>query len=144
MKRKGKKSLFLIFLFFWNCVKNMHTTKKCMALETHRQRERKIKCLFYFKNGMMTKFEITKFKTRFIPFFRLIWKLQCLKLQGSKWVVTKFKVTRIKLSFKLQQKQLNLITLGQKKSDNINRMITLTSDVCLVIFSKWDNDMCSH
>ena len=34
---------------------------------------------------------------------------------------------------------LSVITLGQTKSDNINRMITITDDVYLVIFSKSDH-----
>ena len=34
---------------------------------------------------------------------------------------------------------LSVITLGQTKSDNINRMITITDDVYLVIFSKNDH-----
>jgi len=33
---------------------------------------------------------------------------------------------------------LNLIILGQTKSDYINRMITMTEDFYLVTFSKWD------
>ena len=31
-----------------------------------------------------------------------------------------------------------MITMGQTKSDNINRMITITGDFYLVILSKWD------
>ncbi len=40
--------------------------------------------------------------------------------------------------FVLQQKPLNVITLGQTKSDNINRMITITGCFYLVSFTKWD------
>jgi len=32
----------------------------------------------------------------------------------------------------------NVITLGQTKSDNINRMIALTDDFYLVIFTAWN------
>ena len=35
-------------------------------------------------------------------------------------------------------KLLNVITSGQTKSDNINRMITIADDFCSVFFSKWD------
>jgi hypothetical protein len=41
----------------------------------------------------------------------------------------------------LQQKPLNVITLDQTKSDNINRMITITGCFYLVSFSKWDYEM---
>ena len=44
----------------------------------------------------------------------------------------------------VQWKPLNVITLGQNKSDNINWMITLTDDFYLVIYSKWDFEMWSH
>ena len=41
--------------------------------------------------------------------------------------------------FILQQNLLNVITLGQTKSDTIYRMITITDDFYLQgIFSKWD------
>ena len=36
----------------------------------------------------------------------------------------------------LQWKPLNVITSGQTKSDRINRMITITDDIYLVIYSK--------
>jgi hypothetical protein len=45
---------------------------------------------------------------------------------------------------KYSKKPLNLITLGQTKSDNINRMITLTGCFYLVSISKWDNENCSQ
>ena len=38
----------------------------------------------------------------------------------------------------LQKKPLNVIALSQTISDNINRMITITSDFYVVIFSKLD------
>ena len=38
----------------------------------------------------------------------------------------------------LKQMPLNVITVGQTKIDNINRMITITDDFNLLIFSKWD------
>jgi len=41
----------------------------------------------------------------------------------------------------LQLKPLNVITLDQTESDNSNRMITITGDFYLVIFSKWDFEM---
>ena len=44
----------------------------------------------------------------------------------------------------IQQKPLNVITLGHYKSDNINQMITITDGVYLVIFSKWDIEIWSH
>ncbi len=34
--------------------------------------------------------------------------------------------------------ELNVITLGQNKSDNINRMITITGCFYIVSYSKWD------
>jgi len=36
-----------------------------------------------------------------------------------------------------QQKPLNVIYLGQTKSDNTNRTITITDGICLVMLSKW-------
>ena len=44
-------------------------------------------------------------------------------------------------ALKIQQKPLNVITLSQSKSDNINQMITITDDFYLVFFSKWDIEM---
>jgi hypothetical protein len=41
----------------------------------------------------------------------------------------------------IQWKPLNVITLGQTKSDNINRMITITGYFYLVSFSKWAYEM---
>ncbi len=38
----------------------------------------------------------------------------------------------------LQWKPLNVISLGQTKSDNINRMISVTDCFYIVSFSKWD------
>ncbi len=38
----------------------------------------------------------------------------------------------------VQYKPLNVITSGQAKSDNINRMITIAGCFYLVGFSKWD------
>ncbi len=38
----------------------------------------------------------------------------------------------------VQQKPLNVITLGQSESDNINRMVTITDCFYLVLFNKWD------
>ncbi len=40
----------------------------------------------------------------------------------------------------VSQQPLNVITLGQTKSDNINRMITIAGYSCLVSFSRWDFD----
>ena len=37
-----------------------------------------------------------------------------------------------------------MITLGQTKSDNINRMITITSHFYLDILSQWDSLKCDH
>ena len=44
----------------------------------------------------------------------------------------------------LQYKPLKVISLGQTKSDNINRMITITHDFYLVIFSGWAIEMGLH
>ena len=44
----------------------------------------------------------------------------------------------------LQEKPLNVITLGQTKTDHNNRMITINDDLSLVIYSKWDLEMWSH
>jgi hypothetical protein len=41
----------------------------------------------------------------------------------------------------LLYKQLNVVTLSHTKSDNINRMITVTSRVNVVSFNKWDCEM---
>jgi hypothetical protein len=38
----------------------------------------------------------------------------------------------------VQWKPLNVITSGKSKSDNINRMITITDYFYLVVFNKWD------
>ena len=35
-------------------------------------------------------------------------------------------------------KPLNVITVDQTKSDHVNRMITITEEFYLVIFSKWE------
>jgi hypothetical protein len=40
------------------------------------------------------------------------------------------------INIQVQWKPLNVITLGQTKSDNINRMITITGCFYLVIFIK--------
>ncbi len=37
-----------------------------------------------------------------------------------------------------------MITLGQTKSDNINRLIRLTGYFYLVVFNKWDRVKCDH
>ncbi len=42
------------------------------------------------------------------------------------------------VDLKLQQKPLNVITLGHTESDNINRMITLTGNFYLAVYNKWD------
>ncbi len=42
---------------------------------------------------------------------------------------------------KVQWKPLNVITLGQSKSDNIYRMITITGCFNIVSYSKWDFEM---
>ena len=42
---------------------------------------------------------------------------------------------------KKQWKPLNVITLGQTKTDKINRMMTITDVFYLVIYSKWDVEM---
>ena len=38
----------------------------------------------------------------------------------------------------VQYRLLNVITMGQTKSDNINRMITIADEFYLVIFSEWN------
>jgi len=43
-----------------------------------------------------------------------------------------------------QWKPLNVVTLWQTKSDTINRMITITSDFCYVMFCKCDVEMWLH
>jgi len=40
--------------------------------------------------------------------------------------------------FQTQWKPLNVITLSQTQSNNINRMITITDKIYLFIFNKWD------
>ncbi len=42
------------------------------------------------------------------------------------------------LTFKVQRKPLNVITLGRTKSDNINRMITISGCFYIRSFSKWN------
>jgi len=44
----------------------------------------------------------------------------------------------------LRYKPLNVITLEQIKSDDIKRMMTVTNEIYLLIFSKWDLEMWSH
>ena len=38
----------------------------------------------------------------------------------------------------------NVITLGQTKSDNINRITTISDDLYLVIYIKWDFTLHDH
>ncbi len=45
---------------------------------------------------------------------------------------------------KVQWMPLNVITLGQTESDNINGMITLTDKIYLLIYIKWSLIMWSH
>ena len=51
---------------------------------------------------------------------------------------------RSKVSYIMQWKSLNVITLGQTKSDNSYHMITITNDFYLVIFSNSDDEIWSH
>ena len=50
----------------------------------------------------------------------------------------------LKDKFQIKQKPLNMITLGQPKSDNNNRIIAITDYFYLVIFSKKNVEMLSN
>jgi len=43
--------------------------------------------------------------------------------------------------FKVQKELLNVITLDQNKSENIYWIMTITSEIFLLIFSKWDHEL---
>ncbi len=47
----------------------------------------------------------------------------------------------LKMHNYIQYKPLNMITLGQTKIDNINRMITITGCFYLINFSEWEYEM---
>ncbi len=48
------------------------------------------------------------------------------------------KLNFCKTIFELQWRPVNVITLGQTKSDNKKRMIKLIGYIHLLVFSKWD------
>ncbi len=99
-----------------------------------RQRKEKSFCFF---SDMFEVFHLVQM----ISFFEFI-NLSQWSSTGIPW---KFLwVPRISEIFLLQYKPLNVITLGQTKSDNINRMITLTGCIYLVSISKWDYKEWSH
>jgi hypothetical protein len=45
------------------------------------------------------------------------------------------------MRYLLQWKMLNVFTLGNNKSDNINLPITRTDEIYLLLFSKWTLEM---
>jgi len=62
---------------------------------------------------------------------------------NSKARMALFSILKYNVSFQnvfrcvIQWKPINVVTLGLIKSDNINRMITITSELNLLIYSKW-------
>jgi len=45
---------------------------------------------------------------------------------------------RYELKYLNSKKPINMITYGKSKSDNVNRMITITNDIHSVTCIKWD------